>query len=723
MRRLAWKKTRFLMSESMDVPAALKSLPNWVLWKGPKIPYQVSGSTAKSNDSTTWNTYEAVSTIEGYCGVGFVFDGNGIFGIDLDGCVSPDGTIQPWACKIVDAFATYAEISPSGTGIKLFGFGRLPGGGKKKILDEPVVAGDRKPAIEIYGHGRYFTFTGDRCSPQSDLAECQAALDALYARLWPPPVHANIPPIVSQSSVAERARAYLDRIPPAISGSERGKATFRVACVLVNGFCLTIGEALPLITQWNQKCQPQTWAPERIEKELLRTLANAEKQPGEKGWLLSGSRYDGPDPDIRQLLDSLAIEPEQPPPPEPDVAFPRECVEGLPWMMRLAYDYAMATAIKPQPELTLGALIALFGAIFGRKVRDDYNTRTNIYILGLSPSGSGKEHPRQTNKQILCHSGMELVNGPERIGSHAGIVSSLAQHPVRLFQIDEIGRLLATMRDPKAAPHLHSIGTVLMQLYSSANTLWIGDAYADVAKVKRLNQPCACVFGTSVPDSFYAGFSAENLADGLLGRMLVIESSGYSKRRKPKVFTPPTDLIEGIKHWQNNIGGNLSLENPVPILVLKTPEADQRHEQYCNEVHDRHGKDDSVSASVWSRAPEKAAKLALIYACCDAQNLQPVITLDAINWGRRLANYCTRLVVQSSRSRMVLSHYDAEKRRAWDRLQSGMTASEFTRKTQWMHKRERNEILQDWLECGAVVEEISGTTKPKKILRKMRQTP
>jgi putative DNA primase/helicase len=58
------------------------------------------------------------------CGIGLVLgqldDGRYVVGIDLDSCRDASGVIAPWAEQMIERFNTYAEISPSGTGIKLF---------------------------------------------------------------------------------------------------------------------------------------------------------------------------------------------------------------------------------------------------------------------------------------------------------------------------------------------------------------------------------------------------------------------------------------------------------------------------------------------------------------------------------------------------------------------------------------------------------------------------
>jgi hypothetical protein len=409
---------------------------------------------------------------------------------------------------------------------------------------------------------------------------------------------------------------------------------------------------------------------------------------------------------------------------DPLAEFPEKCLDTMPGVMREAFDWMIQSAIKPQPELTLGALVALFGAAFGRKVCDDYDTRTNVMVLGLSPSGSGKEHPRQCNKKLLLVSGMGEVNGPERIGSHAGIISSLSstKDPIRLFQLDEIGRLLATMRDPKVS-HLYNVGTVLMALYSSANTLWTGDAYADTTKTKQINQPHVCVYGTSVPESLYSGLSPENLTDGLVGRLLIFQSTKVPPRRKPVKSGTPWRVVDTLKYWWNLRtpgGGNL---NSPPIEAKKTEDADQRHEWYCDRVNGKHGTDDPIAAAVWARAPEKAAKLALIYAACESGNGSVEITLEAENWGIELANYSTRVVLQAARNSVSGSRYEHDLKFVFSCIEGDVTQNQLTRKTQRLKLKERMDILLDLERSGAIeVVKVDSGKRIKTIYRKRRRT-
>jgi putative DNA primase/helicase len=97
--------------------------------------------------------YEAAVALAkepGFAGVGFVFaPDDGLAGIDLDHARNPDtGEIASWAQQIVDRFASYTEVSPSGTGLHI-------------IVRGAVTAAVKKDKVEIYDRARYFTVTGD----------------------------------------------------------------------------------------------------------------------------------------------------------------------------------------------------------------------------------------------------------------------------------------------------------------------------------------------------------------------------------------------------------------------------------------------------------------------------------------------------------------------------------------------------------------------------------
>lgn len=170
--------------DSSALPVELTSLTRWVVWryesrdgKPTKVPHSVRGGLASSTDERTWTTFDEANHARGaFDGVGFVFaKGDGFVGIDLDDCVH-NGELSKDAAAIVAGFDTYAEISPSGSGVKLFMRGTLEGKTRRR---------DVKRGIEMYCEGRYFTVTGRRIDGHPcEVRDCQAAIDAFYASVF-----------------------------------------------------------------------------------------------------------------------------------------------------------------------------------------------------------------------------------------------------------------------------------------------------------------------------------------------------------------------------------------------------------------------------------------------------------------------------------------------------------------------------------------------------------
>lgn len=107
----------------------------------------------------------------------------------------------------------------------------------------------------------------------------RAAKDAVASA---PPSSASDTP-TDLADIQRRARAYLAKLPPAIEGQGGDKQTFIVACRLVRGFGLSPDDALPLLQEYNQRCQPQ-W----MSNELRHKLDEANKWAGARGNLALG---------------------------------------------------------------------------------------------------------------------------------------------------------------------------------------------------------------------------------------------------------------------------------------------------------------------------------------------------------------------------------------------------------------------------------------------------
>ena len=150
-----------------NFPALLTKLPNWVLWcytlkegKYTKVPKQPNGPNASTTNPATWCSFDAARAAYArgwFDGLGIVLTGKpldeGLYliGMDFDHCLSA-GVLDEAPQQAIDRLNTYAEISPSGEGVRLF-----------LLHDKAIPA--RKTNVngksrEVYASGRYLTVTG-----------------------------------------------------------------------------------------------------------------------------------------------------------------------------------------------------------------------------------------------------------------------------------------------------------------------------------------------------------------------------------------------------------------------------------------------------------------------------------------------------------------------------------------------------------------------------------
>lgn len=185
------------------VPANLKDRNQWMCWrydKGRKIPIDAkTGHAGKSNDPETWAPFDvAVERMESdatVSGIAFVFTADDPFaGVDLDSCRDPkSGELTNWAEEIVNAFGSYCEVSPSGTGVKVVCLAKKPEKSRCIYKVDETGTSTKEAQIEVYDHKRFWCITGQFVSGFENITDGQQALDELVEKRTPPPRGASSP--------------------------------------------------------------------------------------------------------------------------------------------------------------------------------------------------------------------------------------------------------------------------------------------------------------------------------------------------------------------------------------------------------------------------------------------------------------------------------------------------------------------------------------------------
>jgi putative DNA primase/helicase len=187
-------------------------------------------------------------------------------------------------------------VADSGNGYHLLFRVELPaddGGLVKAVLEALAAQSDSKSVkidtkvfnasriVKLYGtvarkgdslRERPHRRTGVLAAPGEVRVVSREQLEALAGEKVAPPAREDLPPATSplaagvRSDLRTRARNYLAKVPPAVSGESGHDQTFKAACIL-RRFGLTEEEAMTLFREWNERCQPP-WEDKDLRKKL-----------------------------------------------------------------------------------------------------------------------------------------------------------------------------------------------------------------------------------------------------------------------------------------------------------------------------------------------------------------------------------------------------------------------------------------------------------------------
>lgn len=311
------------------------------------------------------------------------------------------------------------------------------------------------------------------------------------------------------------------------------------------------------------------------------------------------------------------------------------------------------TARRPNRGLALAASVSFLSVVFGRHYASPTDARTNNYVVGLAPTGSGKQHPltQVVRLATACGTIVEGLIGPEDTMSLSSLVSVLQQKPSVLFMIDEIGGYFGKILNPRSSSHERRIKDILLTLFGKANIMWGGIEYASKKAVPIYN-PNLCIFGMSTKEEFYKSVGDGNVENGFLNRLLVLSCGKSGSDREPQLNGQlvPHAIIEQIKLIVSNRGLNASASSTIGVDPIRATWGLEGQEAWraCLIEIERIMDEKPGVAAFFARTAEHALKLATIRAV-GVDWLRPAVTGDDMLWGQEIAlNSAFRMAVEAT---------------------------------------------------------------------------
>lgn len=333
--------------------------------------------------------------------------------------------------------------------------------------------------------------------------------------------------------------------------------------------------------------------------------------------------------------------------PDPDIGeLPRE-LANPPGLVGELANWICDTARRPQRSLAIGAALTILGTLCGRHIAGPTGSGTHLYVVGLAPTGAGKDHAMQ---QILtAMAGVEASHfiGPGQFISMPAVINFLVRAPLSVCAMDEFGSFMKRIGSRKASSFEGAISGILRTAWGSSFKPMPTPEWAGKAS-EVIMAPAMSIYGVSTAEEFYGALEGGDTSNGVLNRLLVVET-----RRRPKDAAPrlpsqelPDHLAEALKGVVNRAGpmvfSQLQIHDRAPPIhrVPWGPGAEKAFGDLVEEIHALCD-GDAMAQAFFARVAETAVRIATILAV-GIDHDRPMVTLEVFAWARGFAMWCAR---------------------------------------------------------------------------------
>lgn len=682
-----------------NIPAELRYCPQWVCWryeeragdKPTKVPViPGSGWLASVTDQSTWRSFDeaaafAQNNSQYINGIGFVFTRDDPYtGIDLDG--GGDENVQRRQQSIMEKFASYTEMSPSGNGVHIIVKGKLP-------------SGKRYRSVEVYPHSRFFTVTGNVVGLCRAIEDRQNLLDELYAEM------------------IERTRG-----PVNLVGSYAGELIEREddATIIDSARTAKNGDLFEALWkgEWSQLARPDgslrfpsqseadfalidilgfySQAPAQIMR-LFRQSALGLRDKAKRNdylmWMINRA-FDKIPPPINydalhnEMLAAQAryikqdIKGAKEPAPVNGVATDLPAIVAKssqaiyskpPGLLGELAEYIFHTMNRPVQEYAVAAALGLMAGICGQA----YNVSgagLNVYIIVIGGTGTGKEGIAQGIDKIIAEMSEQSTTerayipaikqflGPSFIASGQALIKNMAKQPSNVTIIGEFGHTLQRLVNATSSSDI-SLKATFLDLYNKSGfgRTVSSHVYSDKEKnTEAIDAPAFTLLCESTPETFFDVIDERVVRDGLLPRFSVVEYTGPRVANNPHASGQKLSmevrrqlgsltlnclsLMTKIEAKQTESGG---LNKPKMVVnVQLCSEAKiiaDKFDAFCDaQIND--ARQDAIK-HIWNRAHIKILKYAALVAV-GINHHMPIISVNDIEWAKALVVYEVEMLMK-----------------------------------------------------------------------------
>lgn len=659
--------TRLIRSEFKPhhIPAEMLDKKRWFVWsaipsgngKFSKVPHDKESRKRGGGDRKTQGSAGDIASMmsgeaaiakwqseECWAGIGFAALGEQYSFIDFDRCLDVTGDELHYRDDRVAELVqtTRAEVSPSGLGIRLIFEGELPAG--------------RGDLIEVYHATQFLTITGDVLAGGDDkvrpiakvtpkilrmvaelMGEAKVTLPGKNSEARPKTASGIATPDLlpvprcNDIDLETGRRQLLDELGN--DGTLTYDAWFKILCAVHHQF----GDAgKELAFEWSD----------------LSPLGQERAYFDEKWKSIGG--YTGQRATWRWVLKLLGTPPAVSGPAAKARQAPQRSLPAwpapFPGVMADLVEETLRTCRMRQPELALIAVLVGMAAGLNGRYHFADATRCNLYALGISRSGRGKDFPKRVAKRLARLTGATLIGKPASGEALEETLVAAGHFGSSISVIDEIAFLLEAVQGSRAPSHLQNLSANLLEMFSVSADEHSTRRLAERAS-KIILHPCLSILGFATPDTLGKALNSGNITNGLLGRMLLAPGRDAPDRNRVRVTFDMPQSAQDVAHKLNAFApiptnlsrqmalaqvGALELVGTGLILIDETgveAELDALDDEMTAQAH---ACEDPTQQDLLARTFEKTRHIAGVVAVWENPT-SPGVTREILSWAAEVA--------------------------------------------------------------------------------------
>lgn len=353
--------------------------------------------------------------------------------------------------------------------------------------------------------------------------------------------------------------------------------------------------------RYKQKEMPRKWSSFNLNEVTVATIFFYAEKEG----------FNIPIPEFTEI---------EPTPPKTAPKLPiDDIIDQAPVLVRELTNWILSGAYIPCKEIAFSASIAILSAYKLFKVKTESGLKTNLYVLCVAGSGTGKTQALNgINKFFSELNHKNYISGVP--ASDAGLERVLSERK-RIILWDEIGLCLKSLQNMSS--YQSRVFDLMTQIYTMTDVEYVGQEYANADRKRdtiKINKPQISCFATTTYDPFFESLENSEITSGKYQRWLPflcpehIEVKDFGSGKLE--VTPEIKLVFDYlkKHFPMRFkkgGLSESVFNFVDQVIPYTEEARSFMKQKSIQIHNGMRDLPEVEKAFYARIMERTAQLAL----------------------------------------------------------------------------------------------------------------